>query len=283
MIVAYVSYFFCRFNPREVGIFVGLQVILHHLHPHPDRLKSVSKSIFASHLHSNNAHHDYHGSDNASSKSAPKYPKVQFALPRSYAAYLPGDIYYFHSALPKVPRELMSLPTDTATPNPLKFGPPPPRRITILKTDTLGMVSEIIYAGLEKVESHNLRLITGKHEMSLNSASSAFHKKLVDDWITFFRGNWASVLYQDNFPHLMATLKKNLQSDKGMIMLLSRIFEKAELESDNVTISEYRTALIGAHGELAPEITRKIIEVETLEYLRENKDFIPKLAVPSSH
>eukprot|EP00981_Chlorochromonas_danica_P004061 scaffold769_cov178-Ochromonas_danica.AAC.4 len=37
---------------------------------------------------------------------------------------------------------------------------------------------------------------------------------------------------------------------------ISRIFEKADLESDNVAVSEYPTNLMGAHGELAPEIAR---------------------------
>lgn len=247
-------------------------MILQHLHPSPDRLRSVHKSVLSAHM-----------VDVEHSSASKNVPKSQFSLPRSMTCPLPGDLTYFYSALPRLPRDLIGYITDNSQSTVQRFGPPPPRRITLMKTDSYGTVSELVYAGLDLIEPRNLCLLPGKHEAFLNSAVHAHNKKYVEDWIDFFRGAWASVIYQDNFPALMTALKKNMQSDKGMIMLLSRIFEKAELEQDNVAVGEYRTVLVGAHGEMAPEITKKIIEVETLEFLRENKDFLPRLYVPSAH
>jgi hypothetical protein len=266
-----------RYNPREVGIYVALQVILQHLHPQPEHLRTVHKSIFAAHL-----------PDPAASPEQPSalrplgtLHKIRFSLPRSYTSLLPGDLVYFHSALPKPPQDRVSYLTDNATVMVGLFEHVPPRRVTLLVTDVYGTVSELVYAGLDDIEPRNLSLLPGKHEAYLNSAVHAHQMKHVYDWIEFFRSRWATVLYQDNFPNLMNTLKKNLQSDKGMIMLLSRIFEKAEVEDDIANVAKYRRSTIGAHGELAPEVTRKVVEAELLEYVRENKDFLPELFVPT--
>eukprot|EP01039_Chlorochromonas_danica_P007520 gene7520-8318_t len=277
-----------RFNPREVGVYVAWQMIIKHLHPQPDRLRNIKKSMTqlpTQDLRSNSSDTHSYTTPKTTSSSTTNSIKKQFMLPKSYYAALPGDLIYFYSSVPRLPRDLVGYLTDTAS-QPVQFfphPPPPPRRITLLKTDAFGGVAELSYAGLDKVESRNLSLLVGKHEAYLNSAINAYNKKFVDDWISYFRGSWTTVLFQDTFSQLISALKKNMQSDKGMIMLLSRIFEKADLESDNVAVSEYRTNLMGAHGELAPEITRKIVEVETLEYLRENKDFLPKLYLPGAH
>jgi len=219
------------------------------------------------------------------SKASKARQALLFSLPRSVTGPLPGDLHYFYSALPRPPRDLVGYVTDNSVTRSHAdhFGAPPPRRVTLLKTDSFGTATELTYAGLDTIESRNLSQVTGKHESFLNSALHAHNNKFVEDWIEFFRQPWASVIYQDTFPLLLAALKKNMQSDKGMIMLLSRIFEKAELEQDNVVVGEYRTTLVGAHGEQAPEITKKIVEVETLEFLRENKDFLPKIYLPASH
>ena len=148
--------------------------------------------------------------------------------------------------------------------------------------DNLGVVAEVVYAGLDEIEFRNLSVVPGKHEAYLNSAIHAHKKGLVDDWIDFFRGEWTTVLYMDSFPTLVAALKKSLQNDKGMIMMLSRIFEKSETTLEDFEVDEYRRILLGAHGELIPEITKRTIEAETVEYLREHKDFLPKYYVHSA-
>lgn len=148
--------------------------------------------------------------------------------------------------------------------------------------DSLGVVAEVVYAGLDEVEFRNLSVVPGKHEAYLNSAIHAHKRGLVDDWIEFFRGEWTSVLYMDSFSSLVTALKRSLQNDKGMIMLLSRIFEKSETTLDDSEVDEYRRILLGAHGELIPEITKRTAEAESMEYLREHKDFLPKYYMPSA-
>lgn len=152
-----------------------------------------------------------------------------------------------------------------------------------IQTDVYGTVVEFAYAGLDPIESRNFSLLTGKHEGLLNSAIYAHSNQLVYDWIEFFRGEWASALYQDNFFSFIQALKRSLHSDKGMIMLLNRVFEKADLTPGDAEVIEYRKTLTGSHGEAIPEITKKLIEAETIEYLRHNREFLTKYHIPSAH
>ncbi len=149
----------------------------------------------------------------------------------------------------------------------------------IVQIDSLGVISEISYAGLEKVEFRNLSVLPGQHESFLNSCVHAHRKNLVDDWIEYFRGEWAAIVFTSDFCSFVKALKQSVQADKGMIMLLSRIFEKAESTLDDLDVDDYRRTLIGAHGELIPEITKKSLEAETAEHVREHKEFLPKYYV----
>jgi hypothetical protein len=121
--------------------------------------------------------------------------------------------------------------------------------------------------------------VTGQHESFLNSCVHAHRKNLIEDWIEYFRGEWAAIIFTSDFQSFVKALKQSIQADKGMIMLLSRIFEKAEATLDDLEVDDYRRTLIGAHGELIPEITKKTLEAETAAYVRENKEFLPKYYV----
>jgi hypothetical protein len=61
-----------------------------------------------------------------------------------------------------------------------------------------------------------------------------------------------------------------------MIMTLSRVFEKAEATTDDAEVDEYRRELIGVHGELAPEGTRRCLEMEIQDQLQQRRAFLPR-------
>lgn len=258
------------YNPRETGVYAALQLLQRHLHPAPGTLSRVPML------------HGVVGSDESKSAgNAHRYPNtrpnIRFSLPRAATANLPGDVVFFRSTLPFPPsNDLLDYVTDNSIANAHRFGPPAPKRITCLRISSLGIVSEICYAGLDTIETRNLAQLPGKHEMLLNSAVHAHSKSLVKDWIDFFREEWATAIFVDSFQALIMSVKKSLASDKGTIMLLSRIFERMESVADDLDVAEFRRTLVGAHGELIPDLTQKTIETSTMDYLRENAEFLPK-------
>jgi hypothetical protein len=145
--------------------------------------------------------------------------------------------------------------------------------------DGFGVVTELLYAGLDTIEFRNLSQLPGRHEAYLNSAVHAFKKGYVTDWTDFFRETWTTALYTDSFTSLITALRVSLPSDKGAILLLSRVFERAEITIEDADVSDYRRGLTGAHGEALTELTFKTIESTTTDFMRENADFLPKFYV----
>ena len=149
-----------------------------------------------------------------------------------------------------------------------------------MQTDLLGTVVEVSYLGEDVVENRNFTYLPGMHESYLNSAVHMHTKGYVTDWVEFFRQDWAAVVYQDRFPVLVHALRRSLATDKGMLVMLNRVFERAESCADMSEVAEQRRELMGAHGELAPESTLRTIETETIEFLKENRALLPRFYVP---
>jgi len=146
--------------------------------------------------------------------------------------------------------------------------------------DALGIVAQITYLGLDTtIECRNLALLPGKHETTLNNCVYTHRKGLVDDWIDFFRSKWCAIIYLNHFPLFCAALKRNISHDKGVILLLNRIFERAEYIMDFGEMNEYRRSLIGGNGELLIDTTRQIIEQETIEYVQKHREFMPQFYI----
>jgi len=99
--------------------------------------------------------------------------------------------------------------------------------------------------------------------------------------VEFFRQEWASVIYQDKFPVLVHALRRSLASDKGMLMMLSRIFERAENTVDSQELADVRREIMGAHGELVPETTMRTVQTGTIEFLKDNRALLPRFYLPA--
>ena len=129
------------------------------------------------------------------------------------------------------------------------------------------------------MEFRNLSQIPGYHESLLNNAIHAHRKDVVEDWVEFFRKDWTTAIFLHSFPKLISSLRVNLQSDKGMLMLLNRIFDKMQNTVEDSEVTEFRRTILGPYGELIPELTKKLVYTETYEWIKENRDFVPKFYI----
>lgn len=272
-----------RYNPREMGMHVALQLIYRHFHPELDRLapSQVARSLRGLTVSSTAPDH---GAQQPAKRSVSGQPVVRFSLPRSFYSVLPFDLTFFHGTMPDPALHIGTTDylTDSLAAHAHRIGKPPPQRITSLKLSGLGIVSTLCYLGYEPIEFRNLSLLPGKHEAYLNAAVHAHEKGHVTDWIIFFRETWTTTLYLESFHYLLQAIRRNLVSDKGMITLFSRIFERAETLDDDGDLSDFRRNIIGPHGEHVAEVTMKSVETTTMDFLRENADFLPHFYLKSS-
>lgn len=146
-----------------------------------------------------------------------------------------------------------------------------------------GRILSFSYIGKKKIEMKNLRCIVGTHENLLNGAVLAFTKGDVNDWISYFRQDWARILYYDKFVELLRLLQRVVRNDKGLLDVVEKVFEIANSSPDDNRVALARANVLGDHFENVPEITRRTIESCVLEFLRDHKSKLPWYYIPSSH
>ena len=253
-------------NCRELGAFVALKVIEAHLDPQIAGIGTNRQKMTVTGVISPT---DDHGLSSSMLGADAHLPV--FSLPRSDMAKLPGDLYFFRSRLPNLPKgELVSMVT----------GGPETGRICVVKTDTFGTVVEINYLGLSCVEGRNIGRLVGWHESFLSNASFAFETGQISDWLEYFREPWASFIYHDNFTSFVDALRQSLLRDKGMFLVQDSIMELAQTCKDDGILSLERRKIVGNRGENIPDTAKRTTEAHTLDFLRKNKSAFTKIFIP---
>jgi hypothetical protein len=152
--------------------------------------------------------------------------------------------------------------------------------VLFFQLDHYGMLVELVHLGTVSVESRNLSSLVGLHESYLNSAIYSFENGLVSHWIDFFRQDWACALYHDRFADLIQDLREAVRTDKGMLVILDKVFEIADSTEDDQVVAAVRRKIIGDRGELLEDLTQKTIEAHTLDFVKKNKTVLTKFFVP---
>ena len=137
-----------------------------------------------------------------------------------------------------------------------------------------------MYFGLDKIEAKNISTLVGLQEAYLNSCMSVYDKGLVTDWIEFFREDWASALYHDRFEELHASLRVMLKTDEGAFDVADMLLRNFDEGKDNESLVTMRKSAIGAGGCNLMPSTKKLIEANTLEFLRKNKGLLARFLLP---
>jgi len=153
-------------------------------------------------------------------------------------------------------------------------------RISVLKLDSLGMVLELVSVGKGEIEAKNLGRLPGWHESFINGAIASYEGGLVEEWVEFLRGDWATVLYHDTFPELADSLRSALNTDKYAFSLVDLMLDVADKSSEDQEILLARKQELGPRAEKMSSITYKMVENCTLEFLRKNKYTLPRFFIP---
>lgn len=201
----------------------------------------------------------------------PKNGLPKFTKPKSMSVDMAGGRLFFHSALSEEFHDC----------NVMLTGDLQSDRLCVLKLTPFGVVAEIAYFGKNSVEARNLSKLVGMHESYLNEAVHSFEEGMVYDWIDFFREEWSSAVYHDKFAEFIEVVRTMLASDKGTYTILDRISDALEKTTENEVITEEWKMSIGARGLNLDENTKRIVETQTIEYLRNNKHMLPKFSIPT--
>jgi len=206
----------------------------------------------------------------------------QFTAPRAVSARLPGGLNHTRITCPKG----KGLAQDSCTQ--LKTGPTNEDvdRFSMLVLDSFGRSVDFTYIGTECIEMKNFARLIGLQEAYLNSCHSAHNRELIQDWVAFFRGEWAHALYHDRFCSLVESLRGVLATDQGAAEILETLSRCIREGKDETAITGLRAQAVGPVGEGLMASTKKLIETTTMEFLQRNKNVLPEYHLPdgrSSH
>ena len=146
--------------------------------------------------------------------------------------------------------------------------------------DLVGTIVEIAYIGKDPVEARNIGRLVGWHESFLNGAAFSFEGNMIRDWIEYFNEDWVSIIYHDFFTELIGNIRDGLQIDKGMFSILDKIYESAETSEEDGVVVGGRRKLLGDRGEKLPESTKRLVEGQTIEFIKKHKQFFPQFYLP---
>jgi hypothetical protein len=193
-----------------------------------------------------------------------------FMKPKSQYGAIAGPRYYFNS---KLNEELHNCQV-------LLTGDLQSDRMCALKVDSYGVVVEIAYVGRNPIEARNLSKLVGLHESYLNAAMHMYEQDKVPDWIDFFRNTWATAIYHDKFMDFIEMVHTMLSSDKGTYDVLDRVSDALESSTENDILLETWMKEIGPRGEKLDANTKRIVETQTIDYLRSNRHMIDRFYIP---
>jgi len=239
-----------RYNGREMG-------------------SRLARSVFDLHDPSNPMHDD---------TQMPMEELPLFFLPQGQGGILPNDIIYYHikttNPLILKPgeeevnnrRDLVSdnLDTSTGKGHFIKF-----------TFNSIGLIDSVTYMGSEEIILQSLWSFVGLHENYLNQLTSRFANNIIPNAVEFLSENWAIALYHEWFGDFCLRMRQGIQGLADVQNIIGLAFDKTSKERKGLS----RDHISKLHAMLDKN-TVKMIQEETLEFIKTNMNHLPMYYIP---
>lgn len=128
--------------------------------------------------------------------------------------------------------------------------------------------------GSEEVILQSLWSFVGLHENYLNSLTSRYEQGIIPNVAEFLSENWAIALYHEWFGDFCLRVRQTIQGMQDVQVILEKAFNgtKDGEGIDRETFKELRKMLDSK--------TVKLIEDETLEFIKVNMNHLPMYYIP---
>lgn len=128
--------------------------------------------------------------------------------------------------------------------------------------------------GSEEVILQSLWSFVGLHENYLNSLTHRYEQGIIPNVVEFLSENWAIALYHEWFGDFCLRMRQSVQSMQDVQAILEKSFE---LTKNGEGVS--RDQIAEFKGMLDSKTVR-LIQEETLEFLKTNMNHLPMYYIP---
>ena len=202
-----------------------------------------------------------------------------FYLPQGLGGVLPGRLVYYHikTTNPLIlppraggfePKNRQDLVSDNLSDESLKG------HFLKFTFNSIGLVDSVTYMGSEEVVLQALWSFVGLHENYLNSLTARFPQGIIPNVAEFLSENWAVALYHEWFGDFCLRVRQTIQGMKDVQVILEKAFATTR---DGQGIG--RDTFKDLRKLLDPK-TVKLIEDETLEFIKVNMNHLPMYYIP---
>jgi hypothetical protein len=140
--------------------------------------------------------------------------------------------------------------------------------------NSIGLIDSVTYMGHEEVVLQSLWSFVGLHENYLNQLTERFEGGIIPNAAEFLSETWAIGLYHEWFGDFCLRMRQGIQGLEDVQHLVAKAFEMTK-HGQGLD----RKAIADLSKGLDPK-TVKMIEDETLEFVKTNMNHLPMYYVP---
>jgi len=136
------------------------------------------------------------------------------------------------------------------------------------------LIDSVTYYGTEEIVIQSLWSFVGLHENYLNMLTSRFEHGVIKNAVEFLSENWAMALYHEWFGDFCLRMRQGIQGMADMQEILKKVFDESQ-SGEGIK----RERMKQLRKMMDPE-TVKMIEDETLEFIKVNLNHLPMYFIP---
>ena len=129
--------------------------------------------------------------------------------------------------------------------------------------------------GHEEVVLQSLWSFVGLHENYLNELTERYENGIIPNAVEFLSENWAIALYHEWFGDFCLRMRQGIQALDDVQRIIGHAFDKTSKERKGIS----RDMIKQLSGMLEAKTTR-MIEEETLEFIKTNMNHLPMYYIP---
>lgn len=140
--------------------------------------------------------------------------------------------------------------------------------------NSIGLIDSVTYMGSEEVVLQSLWSFVGLHENYLNSLTKRYAAGIIPNVVEFLSENWAIALYHEWFGDFCLRMRTAVRGLADVQEICHKAFE-ATKHGQGLPREE-----LEKYKKMLDEKTVRMIEDETLEFIKTNMNHLPMYYIP---
>jgi len=138
----------------------------------------------------------------------------------------------------------------------------------------IGLIDSVTYLGTDPIIVQSLWSFVGLHENYMNKLTSRYEAGIIPNVTEFLSENWAMALYHEWFGDFCLRIRQGIHVMKDVQEIMRKVCSQGKAE-EGITREQ-----MGELKKMMDKDTMRLIEKETMEFIKTNLNHLPMYYVP---